>query len=276
MAKKNQNMITEELETEAARETSELQNKIKELNRTKAGIINIMEDLEIANRKLRAIDEMKSTIIRDVSHELKTPLVALQSATELLQASPGREMSAELHEIIMINVSRLKHTIDSILNLNAIESGTRFKVEDIKPEEVIREAITLLSLEARKKNLEIKTHIQEHLPTICGDKQALSRVMMNLIDNAIKYTDKGSITVSLKKRGNALQFSVRDTGCGISKNNLNRLFEKFFQVHPSTQGPGLGLAISRTITKAHDGNIGVESEGLGKGSVFWFTLPIKR
>ena len=239
-------------------------------------------NLEIANEELRGLDEMKDNIIRDVSHELKSPLAQLRLALELWVGDKKGERKDGSKEdlfdgIIKGNIKRLNKTIESILELTSLESGREdYDKESLQLKKLITQVIKSSTLSARQKGLAIRSKLPGKLPNIVVDRQGIARVVANLIDNAIKYTDSGEILISLQQKNSELEFSVKDSGIGISLSSEQqyKLFERFYQENASIPGAGVGLSICKTIVEAHGGKIWAESEGRGKGSIFRFTLPL--
>ncbi len=240
------------------------------------------ESLGMAYKELLTLDQMKDKMIRDVSHELKSPVAQVQMAIDIWSAevkkgSIDRVKEEKFSKIINYSLQRLRKTIGSILELSVLESGRlMFKKENLRVDELVSQTVAGMRLLAEKKGLTLACLIPDGLPEIIGDKDEVLRVITNLIDNAIKYTEKGEIHVSLGQNGLFMEFAVRDTGNGIGlpKEQFGKLFERFFQERPRADGAGVGLAICKNIIEAHKGNLWAESEGPGKGSTFRFTLPI--
>ena len=252
-----------------------IEEKTRELEKT-------THNLEMANEELRGLDKVKDNIIRDVSHELKSPLAQLRLALELwgegIKDGKKDKDKEELFDgIIKDNIKRLNNTIESILELTSLEFGREdYDKESLQLRDLVIRVIKSSTLLAREKGLTIKSVLPEKLPNVTVDKQGITRVVTNLIDNAIKYTDKGEILVSLQQKNSELEFSVKDSGIGINipQKQHSKLFDRFYQENVATPGTGIGLSICKTILEAHGGKIWVESEGKDKGSTFRFTLPI--
>jgi PAS domain S-box-containing protein len=230
----------------------------------------------------KRLEEMKDNLIRDVSHELRTPLSKMQMGMELLMELIAREAIdrrrvARIGEVTTSNVQRLLHTVETILDLSALEAGhTAYRMEPLGLAGLIDDVVYDMQPLAEAKGLELRAEVPERLPPIRADWQHLFRVLTNLIDNAIKFTDEGAVVVSAQQKDTELEIAVSDSGRGISKQSLPRLFERFFQETPgTTPGLGAGLAICRTITEAHGGRIWVESAGHGLGSTFRVRLPLE-
>ena len=252
-----------------------IEEKTRELEKT-------THNLEMANEELRGLDKVKDNIIRDVSHELKSPLAQLRLALELwsegIKDGKKDKDKEELFDgIIKDNIKRLNNTIESILELTSLEFGREdYDKESLQLRDLVIRVIRSSTLLAREKGLTIKSVLPEKLPNVTVDKQGITRVVTNLIDNAIKYTDKGEILVSLQQKDSGLEFLVKDSGIGINipQEHHHKLFDRFYQENVATPGTGIGLSICKTILEAHGGKIWVESEGKYKGSTFRFTLPI--
>ncbi len=240
------------------------------------------QNLERANEELRGLDEMKDNIIRDVSHELKSPLAQLRLALELWvgdkkDGGKDEDKANLFNGIIKENIKRLNKTVESILELTSLESGREnYDKESLQLKKLIVQVTKSSTLLARQKGLTIRSILPNKLPNVVVDRHGITRVVTNLIDNAIKYTNSGEISVSLQQKNSELEVSVKDSGIGISlsKEQQYKLFERFYQENVSTPGTGVGLSICKTIVEAHGGEIWAESKGKGEGSIFRFTLPL--
>jgi len=243
-------------------------------------IINETKRTEEMDELLRRKDEFMNI----VAHELKTPLVPIKGYLSLLEDEIGDKLKNEQKNILKVisrNVRRLERLIDDVLDISKLEAGTmRFDMEKLDINEVIEDAIQDMGSFAYKKGLTLRAEFNKKLPKINGDRLRLIQVLTNLIENAIKFTNKGEIVISAerdKKNENNIIVKVRDTGIGIKKNDMEKLFKKFSQIDTSIgkkyRGTGLGLAICKKIVEEHGGRIWCESK-LNEGSTFYFTLPI--
>jgi len=268
------------LKKEVDKKTKELNQKVKDLNNTKKAILNMMEDMSKANKELKELDKSKSEFLNIVSHELKTPLTALIAHLEVIEDMKSNLTKEELNslEAIRRNSDNLKMLISNILEIARMESG-KFELTKINLnlEKLIKESARELQILAKQKSLNIRTKIKK-LPKIKADDTRLKEIMNNLITNAIKFTERGSITISAQKKGGFVEVKVADTGVGIPNNKIKNIFQKFYQVDTSISrrygGTGLGLSITKKIIENHGGEIKVDSIK-GKGTIFTFTLPIK-
>jgi signal transduction histidine kinase len=236
-------------------------------------------EIEKTNKELQKLDTLKSDFISLVSHELKTPLSAIRISTEFLQ-SEGKvdpDVQKEMLALIVRNIDRQTRLIDDILDLSKIEAGMMdFKLEQVDFHEIAGVTLENIGQIALKKNITISMGLPDKLSPVFADKEKLIIVLINLLGNALKFTPEGgSIFLSAKEDQDSIEVRVKDTGIGIEKEELEKIFYKFYQVEsPSrrkTGGSGLGLSLSKGIIKAHGSELCVESEP-GKGSTFFFRL----
>jgi signal transduction histidine kinase len=246
----------------------EVQARTGELSKT-------VEDLEIASQH-------KSQFVANMSHELRTPLAAILGYAELIQEGfyePQGPKSLDALARIRSNGKHLLGLINTVLDIAKIESGqftlnmTEYAIESVV--ETVRSATESL---AQNKKLALKTEVAKSLPIGLGDEQRLTQVLLNLVGNAIKFTDAGEVRVTANAVNGHFNVSVTDTGPGIPEEHQGRIFEQFHQVDSSNTkakgGTGLGLAIAKQIVEMHGGRIWVEST-LGKGSTFQMELPTR-
>jgi PAS domain S-box-containing protein len=236
-------------------------------------------DLEDANEKLRELDRMKSNFLSNVSHELRTPLASIKGFVETIvrERDMDEETRQEFLEIVMLDSERLNLLINRLLNLSRLEIGKiKLKKENIDLLAVIRDVIASFGTQARLKKLTLIVELPQNLPLIYADPQYIKEVLVQLVDNSIKYTEsEGCITVSVWNKDSDVVISVTDTGIGIPENELPHIFDMFYKVErPAEQvgGIGLGMALVKYIVEAHGGRIRLESK-VGKGTKFSFNLP---
>ncbi len=250
----------------------EVHNKTYELKQSN-------EFLEKANQKLKELDGLKSDFVSMVSHELKMPLAAIKTSTELLKDADENELidKDELIEKILRNVDRQTRMVNDQLDLSRIESGMmNFKKEEVDLHEVISTSIETVEKTAYDLGIGIYTSIPEHLPGFTGNKDALVSVFVNLLNNSLKFTPWGGrIDIDIVELDQYIQATVKDNGIGLGTDDIEKIFEKFYRVgndiYNNTKGTGLGLTIAKGIVEGHGGTIEVESKE-GKGITFTFTI----
>ena len=229
---------------------------------------------------LRQLEKVRKDFVANVSHELRTPISNIKGYAETLidGALEDKENARDFLKIIYSNSDRLTRLIDDLLDLSKIESdklGVTLKDCSLKP--IVTRVTDGLQKQVQDKEITIKIEITEDMPDILADEARIAQVLLNLIDNAIKYNQqKGIIIISAKEKNKFVQVDVSDTGIGISDKDLPRLFERFYRVDKARSrelgGTGLGLSIVKHIVSAHRGEVSVQSV-LGQGSTFSFTLP---
>lgn len=233
--------------------------------------------------KIKELDQLKDEFISIASHELRTPLTAIKGYTSLILEGTFGEIKDENMqqslERIAISVKRLEDLVEDLLNVSRLEQG-RLAVEmtDLQLEPIIEGVVAQLSVTANEKKLKLSFEKPEQpLPLISADKGRLEQVMINLVGNSIKYTEKGSVIVSTEIKDNELRIKVNDTGIGISPEAQKRLFQKFYRVKTEKtekiHGTGLGLWITKKIVELMNGRIYVDSIE-GQGTQFMVTLKL--
>lgn len=228
-----------------------------------------------AKEKALESERLKSAFLANMSHEIRTPLNAIVGFSSLLTTTEDEQEREEFISIIENNNQLLLQLISDILDLSKIEANTlEFNYQNVDLNGLARDVENTVRRRLKAGVvLEFIPEVTEcHVQT---EKNRLSQVLINLLINATKFTSAGSITFGYKIRGEELYFYVKDTGLGISQEDQNTIFERFTKVNTFTQGTGLGLSICKNIIEKMKGRIGVESEGKGKGSTFWFTVPYK-
>jgi signal transduction histidine kinase/methyl-accepting chemotaxis protein len=242
----------------------------------------LFQELEIKSEELRKADKHKSEFLASMSHELRTPLNAILGYTELILDDIYGEVPAKIREVIERlekNGSHLLRLINDVLDISKIEAGQiELALEEYSFQETIHTVVTSLEPLASEKELDLKTRIAPHLPNGKGDQRRIAQVLVNLIGNAIKFTEQGGILVDIATADGRFLVKVSDTGPGLSDLEKDYIFSEFYQVDGkntrSKGGSGLGLSIAKRIVELHGGAIWVESVP-GKGSTFIFTLPIR-
>lgn len=273
-------------QTAIALENALLYEEQKTFNvKLKKEIDKATADLRQANEQLKKLDEAKSEFISIASHQLRTPLTAIRGYISMVLDGDFGKLSKKVSdpiEKVLKSSERLIALIENLLNISRIESGRmKYEYKVMQFETMVSSVVDELSQVAKTKKLElIYNKPKKPLPEINIDEEKIRQVVMNLIDNAVKYTPAGKVVVDLTEKDGNIEFCVSDSGMGISAEDLPNLFQKFsrgsgtFLVH--TEGTGLGLYVARQMIETHNGKIWAESEGVGKGSKFCFSLPIKK
>jgi signal transduction histidine kinase len=242
----------------------------------------LFDEIQDKSRQLAEASQHKSQFLANMSHELRTPLNAILGYTELIAdgvyGPPSEKMQAVLRRVES-NSKHLLGLINAVLDLSKIEAGQLvLDLADYSLQNVTQTVYGAVEPLAADKKLSFKTDVAPNLPPGHGDERRLTQVLLNLVGNAIKFTDAGEVVIKAGASNGAFNLSVRDTGPGISTADQAKLFQEFQQAENSItrkkEGTGLGLAISKRIIEMHGGRIWVESD-LGQGSTFFVTLPVQ-
>jgi signal transduction histidine kinase/DNA-binding response OmpR family regulator len=250
------------------------------IGRVQAGFNEMAAKIEMMTSEMVQLDRLKSEFLATVSHELRTPLTSIGGYAKLLLAGdvgPISEIQAEFLSIIDTNVVRLTHLINDILDVEALESG---KVEVVRVPvhlgSVLKECVDTLRVVAKQKGLEFIYEVPEDLKQVSGDRSRFVQIFMNLIANAIKYTNTGFVAVRAEQNELTVTVKVSDSGIGLSVEDQGKIFQKFYRgnspLAASEGGTGLGLVIVRNLVESFGGTVSVHSS-LGKGTQFSIALP---
>ena len=235
------------------------------------------EELEEINAQLKELDRMKSDFVANVAHELKTPLTIIKGNLDNIGQGFAGEVQPKQKEILgdVFNViNRLSRLINDLLDLSKIESGKmELNKESLDIVALADEIVKTFETLAGAKNVGLVKEFPGNALNVNADKDKLTQVFINLMGNAIKFTDKGSVTVRIIDMQGEVEVEIQDTGPGIPQDQADKIFDKFVRViAEKKEGTGLGLPIARDIIVLHKGRIRIESEA-GKGSKFIFILP---
>lgn len=232
--------------------------------------------------QIRKLENMRSDFVSNVTHELKTPLTSIRGFVDTLKngALDDAEVAAKFLDIIKIEAERLEGLIQDILVLSEIEAmGEDKNVKDESIPDIIEETVEILKPELEKKDLEIKLDIDSNVSNFRCNKNRIKQLLINIIGNSIKYTENGFIKISCKEDFINLVIEVQDTGIGIDKKHIPRLFERFYRIDKGRSrkqgGTGLGLSIVKHIVELYNGQIKVKSK-VGKGTTMTICIPYKK
>lgn len=238
--------------------------------------------LLLSNQELGRLNNMKSKFLSMVVHDVRTPLASIRGFSELLMKKNVGEKEAQYLKNIVLSTDQLGHLIADLTDLAMIEAG-KLKMEKtvIDFADIARDILPGISINAQKKGVELVAASMPVAFMISGDRFRLSQVLMNLLNNAIKFTPAGKrVELTLRAEGRTASVYVKDSGIGIHPSETKKIFEKFYQAKYQKdeklrkQGWGLGLSIAQEVIRSHKGEIGATSPGLGKGSTFWFRIPV--
>lgn len=250
-------------------------------------ITQLAQDLRVSNEELRNLDQLKSDFVSIVSHQLRSPLAAMKGYLSMALEGMFGPLTVGLQEKlsrIYQSNERLIRLVSDLLDLSRIERGKiEYAFSPVKIKEMLEGLMEELKITVgEEQKLVFRIDIPQNFPVIDGDEEKLRQVFTNLIDNAIHYTTQGEIAVSaeLLPGGKLVRMIIKDTGVGITPEDALLIFTKFHRgaesIHIHTNGAGLGLFVARRIVEDHGGRIWVESEGKGKGSVFFVELPVRQ
>lgn len=252
---------------------------IEDENGKTVGMVSVLSDIT----KQKELERLKNNFVASVSHELRTPLVSMDKAISMILDKSAGALSQTQEQFLTIaksNLKRLSFLINDLLDLAKLESGKMRLTREISNlDEIIENAIEGLKAWADSKGIGIEKNMEPGLPALNVDPNRVVQIMTNLVGNSIRFTpNDGQIIIDtrLKKNAGWVEISVQDTGIGIPKEDLPKIFDKFYQSMERTSidigGTGIGLSIAKELVELHDGKIWVESEK-GKGAKFTFTLP---
>jgi signal transduction histidine kinase len=241
----------------------------------------LFHEIAEKSRELEVASKHKSQFLANMSHELRTPLNAILGYTELILDNIYGDTSDKMHEVlerIQRNGRHLLGLINDVLDLSKIEAGQlTLALTDYSMKDVVQSVFSAVEPLAREKRLTFKVEVAPNLPAGHGDERRLTQVLLNLVGNAIKFTDKGEVAINASASNGSFTIAVRDSGMGIAAADQGKIFEEFQQADSSITrkkgGTGLGLSISKRIIELHGGRIWVESD-VGSGSTFSFSLPV--
>lgn len=255
--------------------------ELSERKRAEGDVRKYAEQLEQANIKLQELDKLKSMFIASMSHELRTPLNSIIGFTGIMLQQMSGEINEEQRKqltLVKNSANHLLALINDIIDISRIEAGkVELVIEEFDLITIVEEVRDSFSVAAAEKGFKVSLKIPKTL-VIKSDERRTKQVIVNLVGNAVKFTDEGEIEINVTKKDRVAELSVKDAGVGIREEDMGKLFKAFSQITTKgrlEEGTGLGLYLSKKIADLLGGDITGESE-FGKGSVFTFTLPLKR
>ena len=264
-------------------ENARLYEKQKQFNaKLKEEVKKATEKLVAANKELQRLDDAKSEFLSIASHQLRTPTTIIRGYISMMQeGSFGKVSPIIMENLKKVNsaTDRLLSLIENLLDISRMEAGRlEFDIQSTDLGSIVKGLIDDFKQKADEKKLALEFFIPKDLPKVLADANKVKEVASNLIDNSIKYTPKGEVSVGLHQEGTSVVFSVQDTGLGVESEDLPRLFNKFVRgkdmVRVHTEGTGLGLYFARVVIENMGGRIWAESPGKNQGSKFSFSLPL--
>jgi two-component system phosphate regulon sensor histidine kinase PhoR len=241
----------------------------------RAGRVLLLEDVT----KVRKLETVRRDFVANVSHELRTPVAVIRANAETLiaGAKDDPQIAAKLIDGLHRNAERLARILADLLDLSRLDAGQyRLEIAPVPVRSVTEQSLTAVEPQAQKRNVEVRVDIAESI-AVKADPKALDQILVNLIDNGVKYTQaEGHVWVEARELGDAVRIEVRDDGPGIADKHRARVFERFYRADPSRSreagGTGLGLSIVKHLVESMGGEVGVEPNA-PRGSIFWLQLP---
>lgn len=275
--------LVEERTTTLQETNAKLQREIGERSRAQDELRAALDDLAVAKERAEAADRLKSAFLATMSHELRTPLNSIIGFTGILRqglAGPLNEEQRKQLAMVQNSADHLLALINDVLDISKIEAGQlQVASEPFSLRGSIQKIVQAVQPLAGKKGLKLTAEIAAGVEVITSDQRRVEQILLNIVSNAIKYTECGEVRIACGMRENSVSTTVADTGIGIAKEDLTKLFMPFYQVESGLtrryEGTGLGLSICKRLVELLGGTIRVESE-LGRGSSFSFTLPVQR
>ena len=269
-------------ETSAMQANQKLRETNQQLLEQNKALAEQRAQIELQNIKLVEVSELKSQFLATISHELRTPMNAIMGFSQLLlqqYPDPLTQLQSDMVERVFQNSQNLLEMLNEVLDFSKVESGHLvLNPEDFNIGHLVILTVEELKALAIKKKIDVKVETRLENPLVFSDQECIRRILTNLVSNAVKFTDEGSVLVSIASvpQGDQIVLSVQDTGIGIPSQSLSLIFEPFRQVDQTVtrqySGTGLGLAITDSLVRAIGGTVHVESQ-IGVGSKFWVQFP---
>ena len=267
----------QKLNMEIEKQNKDLIRRTIELNEVKGQLEDKNVELEAANKEIMDMLKTKTEFMNRVAHDLRTPLTPITLLVPLIKNKVTNTKMRHNLTIVENNTKYLNQLLNELISLIKKQPGKLKNYEKLNMDELIEEVISNEENVIKSHNIKVTKEIAPNLPSIKGIRLSIIEVLQNIITNAVKFMPKGGkLKITAFKKDNFIYVSIKDSGIGMAKNTLSRLFEPFFKADKSrhSQGSGLGLSICKKIIEEHDGEIMVQSEGLGKGTTITFYLPM--
>ncbi len=274
--------VTSDLLMRSLRYAIERNKADAQLRKTNDELVGVNQALVLARDAALDASRLKSEFLANISHEIRTPLSGIVTIAELLMLEKCSPEVTELHKVLQDSAQRLNRTVNDLLDLSKLEAGRMvLNTVDCDIRDLVLDVMLTVEPTAKRKFLTIASDIHDSVPKVVSvDELRLKQILLNLVHNAVKFTESGSVNVTVHCEPgprNYLRASVKDTGIGIPEKSKRSIFEPFTQADGSTTrrfgGTGLGLAISKKSAELLGGEIGVESEE-GQGALFWVRVPV--
>jgi len=235
--------------------------------------------LKQAYEELKTLDEMKGNILANVSHELRTPITIAKSAMELLLEEDDPDQRRRLAHMALNALHRQDSIVEDLIEAaRSMKKEIRLQLDEVDVSKILNQIISEFKEQALRKGIELDYKVDNKLPKVRADPTRLGHVLRNLVDNAVKFTDHGRVTLEAKVKNGFMHICVSDTGIGIPRELHAKIFDPFYQVDSSTTrkhgGTGMGLLVAKQIVEAHGGKIWLENSEVKRGSRFCFSIPI--
>jgi signal transduction histidine kinase len=265
-----------------------IEERTKELTQARDSLSKMLEDLTSSKQdlvraydELKEMDRLKTFIITNISHELRTPMTIAKSAIELTRDETETKSKEKFLTMCENALLRLNDIVENLVEISDVYRGHYVPAsEPLDLQSIISEILQEYAFDAKKKNIKLNLLSEDALPNVIGDKKAVSRAFANIVENAIKFNhDEGRVEIGVSRVGEFVQASVGDTGIGIPEKYIDKIFEPFYQIDPSTTrkfgGTGIGLALVKSFIEGQNGHVWVESK-LGEYSTFFVKLPVAK
>ncbi len=283
-AKEDLKDLNEKLEGKVMEQTEEIRGQKEEVEKAYKIEKKALQKEKEVHQELDRLDKAKNQFMLATQHHLRTPLTSMRGYLDLIFGGTYGKIPPKLGEVLKrfeISTKNEVKLVNEFLDVSQFQLGKGVVIlrDGVEVQKIVHEAVSDVEIEAKSKGIYVKAEIPEDIPQIKADEFKLKAAVYNIVDNAVKYTKEGGVIISLEKKDDKLRILVKDTGLGISKEEIGKLFGKLFERGEQAEkifstGRGIGLYITFKIVEAHNGRIWVESDGVGKGTTFVIELPI--